>query len=102
MYGYRSANELHAAIKEAEGASASAAAEVAKQGKPARARITPALRQKIVGLLKEGRTIKAVNIFSKVSVQSVFNIKKAEGLTTPAKGKKPADRHWPRRRPSRR
>ena len=89
-YGYRSADELHAAIKEAEGAAAAPATEVVKPGKPPRARITPALRQKIVGLLKEGRTIKAVSILSKVSVQSVFNIKKAEGLTNPAKDKKPA------------
>ena len=81
-YGYDS---VHALIKAIRAAAVSGGKRGGSRGRRRRARITPAMRQKIKAAIVGGSTGAQVAAKFGISLPSVHNIKKQFGLTKPRK-----------------
>ncbi len=86
QYGFDSVNSFVNAVRDAARANkgskpeASKPAKAAKAGKRTRTKITNTIRNRAIAMTKSERTAKEIAASLKISVPSVFNIRKAAGL----------------------
>lgn len=89
-FGFKSVNELIAALQAASGSKSAPSAKAGKtvSGRKARAVITADIKAKVKALAGEGKTGGEIAAAVGISLPSVQNIKKELGLVTARKGKK--------------
>lgn len=89
-FGFKSVNELIAALQAASDSKSGPSAKAGKMpaGRKARVAITPEIKAKVKSLANDGKTGAEIAAAVGISLPSVQNIKKELGLVKARKGKK--------------